>query len=361
MNQKKPIGIASMAIIVPVLLGLIIGNISKPDSTMMITGEPEAEAGIPAYIDTPENGTEANLLSSSTPADSNLTESQAPVSSDPCVGQQWGLSQIQAPEVWPVTTGSPEILVAVLDTGIDRKHPDLAGKVAAENNFTDNPTPSDVNGHGTHIAGIIAANTGIGTVGIVPEVKLMNAKVASDNGRCETSALAEGIIWAVDNGADILNISIQISDSSPELQHAVDYAWERGVVIIAAAGNSASNLPTYPAGYGNCIAVAAVKQDNALVSLSNRGDWVDVAAPGFDIYSTLPDSSYGYKTGTSFAAAYVTGIAALLLDVITDTNGDGKLNDEVREAIEAGCQDIGIDGVGNGLINAVESMAAYTK
>ena len=103
--------------------------------------------------------------------------------------------------------------------------------------------------------------------------------------------------------------------------------------------------------------MAATRQNDIFAPLSNHSDWVDVAAPGFKIYSTLPDDSYDYKTGTSFAAPYVSGLAALLFNVVTDTNGDGWLNDEVRAAIEAGCQEIGIDGVGNGRIDAASSLA----
>jgi thermitase len=207
----------------------------------------------------------------------------------------------------------------------------------AEVNLTDSPTPSDAYGHGTHIAGIIAAsgNNGIGIAGVAPQCRLMNVKVADDKGRCQASAVAEGIIWAVDNGANVINISIELREPSAELEDAVNYAWSQGAVIIAAAGNDGSQSPVYPAYYENCLAVAATKQDGTLAPLSNHGDWVDAAAPGFNIYSTLPQNGYGYKTGTSFATAYVSGLAALLFNVVSDSNGDGRLNDEVRAAIEA--------------------------
>jgi thermitase len=294
-------------------------------------------------------------LSDSAPA----IEPQLPISNDPYLENQWALSQIQLVDLWQVTTGSPEIVVAVLDTGIDQNHEDLEGKVVAEVNFTDSPTPSDAYGHGTHIAGIIAANSnnGIGIAGLAPECRLMNVKVANDKGRCQASAVAEGIIWAVDNGASVINLSVELGEPSSELEKAVDYAWSHGAIIIAAAGNDGSELPVYPAYYEDCIAVAGTKQDGTLAPLSNHGDWVDAAAPGFNIYSTLPQNSYGYKTGTSFATAYVSGLAALLFNVVSDSNGDGKLNDEVRVAIEAGCQQIGIDGVGTGRIDAATSLA----
>ena len=285
---------------------------------------------------------------------SSLTDSAPPaqfeasIPNDPYLERQWALSQIQIRELWQTTSGGSEILVAVLDTGIDQNHEDLDGKVVVEANFTDSPTPGDIYGHGTHIAGIIAAysNNGVGIAGVAPESRLMNVKVADDTGGCQASTVARGIIWAVDNGASVINVSIEFSEPSPELEDAVNYAWSRGVVIIAAAGNGGSESPVYPACYENCIAVAAIRQDDTLAPLSNYGDWIDVAAPGFNIYSTLPDNGYGYKSGTSFASAYVSGLAALLFSMVTDTNGDGKLNDEVRAAIENSCQQIGINSAG---------------
>jgi thermitase len=277
---------------------------------------------------------------------------------DPYINQQWALSKINIFRLWQVTTVKEDTVVAVLDTGIDSSHQDLSGLIIAEANFTDSPSPGDSYGHGTHVAGIIAAkNNDAGIVGVAPGCRLLNVKVADDAGRCQASALAEGIVWAVNNGARVINISLEIKEPSPQLEEAIDYAWNRGTIIIAAAGNDGCQSPAYPAYYENCVAVAATNQDDNLAILSNYGDWVDVAAPGYDIYSTLPNNSYGYKTGTSFAAACVSGMAALLFNVVTDTNGDGKLNDEVRAAIETGCQEIGISGVGNGEIDASLAIA----
>ena len=235
-------------------------------------------------------------------------------------------------------------MVAILDTGIDQDHEDLEGKVVAEVNLTDSPASGDVYGHGTHVAGIIAgsSNNGTGIVGVAPECQLINIKVADDKGRCNASRIASGIIWAVDNGANVINVSIELGEPSPELEEAVNYAWGQGAVVIAAAGNDGVQSPVYPAAYENCIAVAALREDSTLAPLSNYGDWVAVAAPGFNIYSTLPDDSYGYKSGTSFATAYISGLAALLFNEVTDTNGNGRLNDEVRAALEQSCQIAGI-------------------
>ncbi|MCJ7426478.1 MAG: S8 family serine peptidase [Dehalococcoidales bacterium] len=276
------------------------------------------------------------------------------VPNDPYLDRQWALTHIQIGELWRTTTSGAGILVAVLDTGIDKGHEDLIGKVVAEVNFTDSPVAGDLYGHGTHIAGIIAAysDNGLGVVGVAPQSLLLNVKVAEDDGRCETSVVARGIIWAVDNGAVVINVSIEIREPSAELEEAVNYAWEHGAIVIAAAGNEGSQTPVYPAYYEHCIAVAAIEPDDTLALLSNYGGWVDMAAPGFDIYSTLPGNEYGYKTGTSFATAYVSGLAAILFDTLADANGDGYLNDEVRAALENGCQQVIGFEVGYGRIDA---------
>lgn len=233
-------------------------------------------------------------------------------------------------------TGVP-VIVAVLDTGIDKNHEDLDGTVTAEINFTESPTVADIHGHGTHIAGIIAAvnDNNLGINGMAPESRLLNIKVADDNGACRMSSLVKGIYWAVEAGASVINISIEMTGPSPELEAAIDHAWENGAIIIAAAGNDGNSLPVYPANYENCISVTALRENGELAPLANYGDWVDTAAPGFNIYSTLPGDEYGYKHGTSFAAAYVSGLAARLLPLVEDSNGNGRVNDEIRQAIIA--------------------------
>ncbi len=261
--------------------------------------------------------------------------------------ERWGVSKIEAPRAWQVTPGDPSIIVAVLDTGIDKDNLDLADRVMAEVNLTDSPTSDDLYGHGTHMAGTIAA--------IAPECLLMNVKVADDAGRCEESVVARGIIWAVDHGAKIINISLSMKASS-ELADAVDYAWSRGAILIAAAGNKGGSEASYPAYYVNCLAVAGTNENDSLALLSSYGDWVDVAAPGFNIYSELPGNQFGYKTGTSSAGAHVSGVAALVFSIAEDGNGNGALNDEVRCAIESSCTPIDADGVGQGLVNAFQAV-----
>jgi thermitase len=255
---------------------------------------------------------------------------------DPYVDMQWAFKQIQVTQPSILGKGGAEVLVAVLDTGVSYNHEDLEGRVVLTVNLTDSPVADDVYGHGTHIAGIIAANSnnGVGIAGIAPACRIMSIKVADDRGITSAKTMAEGIILAVQQGASIINISAEFFEPSAELEAAIDYAWEQGVLVVAAAGNRGNQTPVYPAYYENCIAVAASTPDGTLAPLSGYGDWVDVVAPGFDIYSTLPGNNYGYKSGTSFAAAHISGLAALLFEVATDTNGNGRVNDEVRAAIE---------------------------
>jgi thermitase len=281
---------------------------------------------------------------------------------DPGFGNQWGMVKIQAPQAWDVTTGSPTINIAILDTGVDLDHPDLANKIIKDINFSDSPTVDDVYGHGTHVAGIAAASTnnGIGVAGLGYTVTIMNVKVLDDTGYGAYSWIASGIIWAVDNGAKIINMSLGGSFASSTLEAAINYAWSKGVVVVAAAGNNGNSAPFYPAYYTNCIAVAGTDSLDRLASWSNYGDWVDVAAPGVSIYSTLINNGYGYKSGTSMASPHVAGLAALVFTTVSDTNGDGKLNDEVRSRIEATCDNIGISGIGSGRIDAYEAVCGST-
>jgi len=271
---------------------------------------------------------------------------------------QWALIKINAVPYARSAKSNTPVLVAVLDTGIDKNHEELSGRVIDGIELAGTSDIDDIYGHGTPVAGIItAADDGLGVIGLAPDSFLINVKVADDKGKCRASALAEGIIWAVDNGAKVINISIELKEGTPALKEAVDYAWNSGAVVIAAAGNSGDSQPAYPAYYENCIAVTAIRENDTLAPLANYGDWVDVAAPGYNIYCILPENSYGYKHGTSFAAAYVSGLAALLFPMMTDTNGDGNLNDEVRRAIESGCDAIDIDGTGWGNIDVAGSLA----
>lgn len=238
---------------------------------------------------------------------------------------------------WDSTPEVPQVIVAIVDTGIDERHEALEGKVIDGVNLSDSRTRSDVLGHGTHVAGIIAAATDneIGIAGAAPDARLLNVKAGDDSGMVWPSAVAEAIVWAVDNGASIISMSLVLPATSPALEEAVDYAWSRGVVLVAAAGNNGSSIPVYPACHARVIGVAATDIDGSLWVRSNYGDWVEVCAPGVEIYSTLPGNGYGYWSGTSMATAHVAAIAALAFTTVTDANGDGFLNDEVTARLKA--------------------------
>jgi len=288
----------------------------------------------------------------------NTALAQADLQRDAYLEGQWALGEIDWSQGWTHNQGGHDILVAILDTGIDRDHEDLVATVVDEANFSGSPTVDDLHGHGTHIAGIIAANAdnGIGIAGVAPGSMIINVKVADDRGRCDAAAIAKAIVWAVDRGANILNISLRVSESSEELEEAVAYAWSHGAIIIAAAGNEGGSVPQYPAYYPECIAVTAARDDGSRAPLAIYGDWVDVAAPGYQIYSTLPDNEYGYKTGTSQATAHVTGLAVLLSSIAIDSDGDGWVNDEVRAAIEGSCEQAGGSGMGKGLVSPLKAV-----
>jgi thermitase len=269
----------------------------------------------------------------------------------------WYIEKVNADDVWKSTAAGENILVAVLDTGIDAAHEDLAGKVVAGVNFSSGKTSADVNGHGTVTAGIITASFENlkGATGIAYNSSLLNVKVAGDNGFVNPDAVAKGIIWAVDRGAQVINLSLTLSQPSEEVEAAVKYAWEKGAVIIAAAGNSASAVPVYPASSPNVIGVAATDKNDRLTKWSNRGSWISVSAPGVDILSTLPSNKYAVKSGTSYATALVSGEAALLMAIAKDCNGNGRVNDEVRDAILKNTE-MRADGATAGRVNVEKAV-----
>jgi len=283
------------------------------------------------------------------------------VPNDTNFNEQWGMALIQAPEAWSITHSSSEVTIAILDSGIDSRHPDLSSKIVAKKNFSNSSTVEDQHGHGTHVAGIAAAatNNSLGVAGVAYNASLMNVKVLGDSGSGAYSQIAQGIIWAADNSADVINLSLGGSVSSSILGQAIDYAWDKGAVVVAAAGNNGSSNPSYPAYYENCIAVAATDTDDNLYSFSNYGNWVDVAAPGAAL-STVPGNSYKTMRGTSMASPFVAGLAGLLYAIAEDTNGNGKTNDEIRSIIQNSTDDIKVSGIGNGRINAYNAVTSIT-
>ena len=233
-------------------------------------------------------------------------------------------ADVDAVEAWTVTTGSG-IKVAVLDSGVASDNPDIAPKVSARANFSNAATHEDNYGHGTHVAGIVAAtaNNTIGVAGVCPGCTILAGKILNDTGVGSSSGLANGINWAVSNGAKVINMSLGVK-ASRTLETAVNNAWNQGVVLVAAAGNGGNQTKIYPGAYPNVIAVAATDNTDAKASFSTYGaSWVDVAAPGANVYSTFPNHpfvlgtqngrSQGYDVGngTSMSSPIVAAVAAL--------------------------------------------------
>jgi subtilisin family serine protease len=284
---------------------------------------------------------------------------------DPLFAHQWGLDQVNAPEAWARGARGAGAVVAVLDTGVDLNHPDLQGKLLGGADFvagrTDCPPgPQDEHGHGTHVAGIAAAvtNNGIGVAGVAPDARIMPVRVLDAEGSGSLDDIAAGIRFAADSGADVINLSLgdlpivgQLTVLNQEIEDAVNHAWERGAVVVAAAGNETFPLCSYPSFAERALCVAATDRRELPTFYSNfpvNQRQQAVRAPGGagsvfceddeDIWSTIwPGSDLdcagdggiaGYDTlaGTSMAAPHVAGVAALLA-------GQGLTNEQIIDRI----------------------------
>ncbi|MGF2615761.1 peptidase S8 [Rossellomorea vietnamensis] len=245
-------------------------------------------------------------------------------------GYQYGPQNTYTNLAWDVTRGSSSQEIAILDSGVDYNHPDLASKTIRGYDFVDNDYyPMDLNGHGTHVAGTAAAitNNSRGVAGMAPNTKILAVRVLDANGSGSLNDIADGIRYAADQGAEVINLSLGCDCNTTTLENAVNYAWNKGSVVIAAAGNDGVSTTFEPASYSNVIAVGAVDSRDRRASFSNYGSWVDVTAPGVDIASTVPNNGYSYMSGTSMASPHVAGLAGLLA-------GQGRSNSQIRAAIE---------------------------
>jgi subtilisin family serine protease len=244
---------------------------------------------------------------------------------DPLLLEQWGLLHVRAPEAWDVTTGVPTVVVAVVDSGCDLDHPDLVGRLGAGwNALAPGEPPEDGQGHGTHVAGIIAANANnaADTAGVAWGCTILPVRVLTDAGRSVGVSVAQGIVWAAHN-AKIINCSLQGPVDDLAIRTAIDFARTRGVLVVAAMGNSgwSESQPSYPAAYArafdNVLAVGAVDKAHrrsvwSSTESSNTGSWIGVVAPGTNIVSLRAGGGTVSKSGTSMACPHVAGAAALL-------------------------------------------------
>ncbi len=263
------------------------------------------------------------------------------VPNDPSYSSQWGLTMINAANAWSYFSSGSNISVAIVDDAIERTHPDLAASLwinTGDNNtngldddgngyiddingfdvgsIDNNPNPpSTAYDHGTHVAGIVGArsNNSIGVASIGFSVKLMCVKSTISSTSITNGY--DGIVYAAVNKADVINMSWGGTGSSVTAQNIIDYAYSQGCILVAAAGNSDVNTPFYPAAYNNVISVAATTSSDTKASFSNYGTWVDISAPGNNIYSTFVTASYGNKSGTSMASPMVAGLCGLMLSL----------------------------------------------
>ena len=279
---------------------------------------------------------------------------------DPSYDVKWGLTNIKANSSWDITTGNQDIVIAIIDTGVDYDHEDLEANMQGnctggcpnstgydvveinttayqdagfelipEEDYTVNDNdPDDYNGHGSHCAGIAAAvsNNSIGTTGTCWNCRIMPVRAGfsirydgGTYGLLENDDISEAIIYAADSGADIISMSFGGSYSST-IEDAIEYASNKSIILIAAAGNDGVNNTSYPAGYDKVLSVAAHRSNDRPASFTNYGSWVDVSAPGNSIYSTVSNNGYGYKSGTSMAAPMVAGAAGILLSYNSSLN-----------------------------------------
>ena len=294
-------------------------------------------------------------------AEPDYTAEAVGTANDPYLGSEWHLSKIQAPAAWDLSTGLSSVVVAVIDTGVLASHPDLAGKVLAGGyDFVANDTdPTDENGHGTAVSGTIApaTNNSLGVAGVSWNNPILPVRVLDAAGSGTYSAICNGITYAADHGAKVINLSLGATSSSSTLQNAVNYAWNKNCVIIAAAGNNGNNITFYPAACTNVVAVSATNSSDTRPSWSNYGTYVDVSAPGENIWTLSGANSYAGWSGTSFSSPVTSGVVSLMASANTSLS-----NAQLVDLLLKNSDDIGAAGYdvyyGNGRVNALRAVTA---
>jgi len=283
---------------------------------------------------------------------------------DPMFAQQYAHQVSNSVAGWQINQGSPNVVIAVIDTGVDIHHPDLAAKIVQGRDIVDgDDEPIDEHYHGTHCAGIAAASTnnGIGVAGFAPNVRVMPVRVLDANGSGTSADVAAGIIWATDHGAKVISMSLGGPSNPSVKQEAVKYALSHDVVVVAAAGNNGDGSMTFPGAQDGVICVAATDSKDKRASFSQFGKWVSVSAPGVGILSTFPTTNttgkkdYGSISGTSMATPAVAGVVALIRSQFPTMN-----REQVRAQLEHSVDDIGDPGydiyTGFGRINVAKAL-----
>lgn len=268
------------------------------------------------------------------------------------VAQQipWGVERIFEKDSyrfhsWNISRGEG-VAIAVIDTGVDENHEDLPELLGGVNTIDSSHWGNDGHGHGTHVAGTIAAlDNDHGVVGVAPEAGLYAVKALTNSGGGSVASVIDGIEWACEQDVQIINMSFGMRSYSQALEEAVEAAYESGILIVAAAGNDGDSLDNvlYPARFEQVMAVSAALSNDQITTTSSRGPDIELIAPGQDVFSTIPDNNYDYMSGTSMAAPHVAGSAALLLGA-----DDGLSNIEVRELLQQNAEDLGLSAIEQG-------------
>jgi len=281
---------------------------------------------------------------------------------DPFLGEQYALEKVEAVKAWDTNQGKQTVKIAIVDTGVDLEHPDLKAKLLnGYNALEQGKPPKDDSRHGTHVAGIAAAigNNGVGVSGLAVNCSIIPVRaLGSNGGTLET--VSDGLVWAANNGADVVNMSLGSYTENKTLEEAVKYALSKNVVLVATMGNNSMEKKRYPAAYPGMIAVGATDKNDKIASYSNFGPWMTVSAPGTDIFSTLPTymspNGYGKMSGTSMAAPLVTGLAGLIRSQQNGLNPAG-----VAKVLQDTADDLGDQGYdkyyGAGRINAFKAVS----
>ena len=290
----------------------------------------------------------------------NYLRHAAALPSDPhyATNQSAYLDALHLPAAWDLTTGADDQVLAVVDSGVNLEHPELAGRLLPGRDVAnDDNDPDDFFGHGTQVATVAAAtgDNGSGMAGVAWRGKILPVKVLDSRGSGRDSDIASGITWAADHGADVINLSLFGRSSSETVKEAIEYAQGRDAVIVAAAGNDHSASKMYPAAYDGVIAVAAVTSAGDPATFSNYGPWVDLTAPGVDVLAGWVDGTYRKVEGTSFAAPLVAGVALLARARFPDDDATA-----ITRRLQTGAHDAGLIGrddiFGYGIVDALGAL-----
>ena len=343
----------------PVAIGFDINRYETPIITATVT-EKELKA-LRKSEDIASVEADAPMRAFPSGAPSLLFEGQPSVTAETVPS---GISQVKAPQAWDITRAKG-IKVAILDTGIDDAHPDLAPNVRTGQSFVPHETSTmDHNGHGTHCAGTVAAAfTGSGVVGVAPAASLYPVKVLDARGSGNFSWLIAALDWCIENEIHIASMSLGAAAAPTAVGQMCDLAFARGVLLVAAAGNSGDRVG-YPAAFGSVIAVSAIDSSNMIAGFSCRGPEVELAAPGVDVLSTVPGSGYSRFNGTSMACPHVAGAAALAWGSHRFPHADLPQNVTIRRLLAHTANDQGNPGrdefYGFGRVDAEQAAFALT-